>query len=70
MLSYYAEITGQIEQKSKLRDPLQVSILSGIMLCDELYKEKIKNAQSSQQGEADNQEAERIAADLIKKIGK
>lgn len=68
LLSYYAEMTGQIEQKSKLRDPLQVSILSGIMLCDELYKEKIKNAQSSQQGEADNQEAERIAADLIKKI--
>ncbi|MCR5606323.1 MAG: cell division protein ZapA [Treponema sp.] len=68
LLSYYAEMTGQIEQKSKLKDPLQVSILSGIMLCDELYKEKSKNAQSTQQGDVEIQEAERIAADLIKKI--
>lgn len=44
LLSYYAQITNSIKTSSGASDPLKVSILAGIALVDELYKEKEKNA--------------------------
>lgn len=44
LLSYYRDITAAVEKSSKLSNPLEISILSGITLVDELYKEKRKNA--------------------------
>lgn len=43
LLSYYKQILKQVESGSQLRDNLKTSVLAGIMLCDELYKEKLKN---------------------------
>lgn len=38
--SYYQRITNDIRDKNKIENNLRIAILSGIMLCDELYKEK------------------------------
>ncbi len=43
LLKYYTQIIDQINKNGRLT-PQQVSILAGIMLCDELYKEKSKRA--------------------------
>lgn len=40
LLGYYKQITDDVEKIDSVKSPLQVAILSGIMLCDELYKEK------------------------------
>lgn len=40
LLGYYKQITDDVEKIDSIKSPLQVAILSGIMLCDELYKEK------------------------------
>ena len=42
LLGYYERITKDVGRIDSVKTPLQVSILSGIMLCDELYKEKTK----------------------------
>ena len=42
LLVYYKKIVGQIQKSGSLINPLHVSALAGIMLCDELYKEKSK----------------------------
>ena len=42
LLDYYKRIAEQIEESGSLQNSLQVSILTGITLCDELYKEKSK----------------------------
>ena len=69
LLSYYKEITSSIQGTSALKDPLQVSILAGITLVDELIKEKQKNISYSDSEDARNkQEAERITLDMIEKI--
>ena len=71
LLGYYKKISDQIEKTGGLKDPLQISVLSGIMLCDELYKEKSKNAQFTQkltQSDPDDGEAERLTIEMIKKI--
>ena len=43
LLSYYKQMLIQVETGTLLNDNLKISILAGIMLCDELYKEKCKN---------------------------
>jgi cell division protein ZapA (FtsZ GTPase activity inhibitor) len=71
LLSYYTRIAEEIEKSSNLKDSAQIAILSGIMICDELYKEKSKNIQNSKSN-ANNAEldaeAERLTIEMIKKI--
>ena len=44
LLDYYRQITKTVQQNGILKDSLQVSILAGITLIDELYKEKENKA--------------------------
>ena len=69
LLSYYKKVSDDIEKNSGLKNPLQTAILSGIMLCDELFKERKRNSTSSNANEADN-EAERLTLEMIQKIDK
>ena len=71
LLNYYSKIAEQIEESGSLKNPLQASILAGITLCDELYKEKSKNQQISQHittAPEDDDETERLTIEMIKKI--
>lgn len=78
LLGYYRQITDQIAANGSL-EPRQVAILAGIMICDELYKEKSKKAveknieQKKQQKRAKEQEErdekiEAMTAEMIKKL--
>lgn len=67
LLSYFNQISNQIEATTELKDPLKIAILSGIMICDELYKEKKKNAENIDKKE-DLFEAERLTLQMIEKI--
>ncbi len=79
LLGYYKKIIERIQNNGALKNPLQVSSLAGIMLCDELYKEKSK-AQLSKADSSDSQgllhdseeseEAERLTKIMIEKIDK
>ena len=72
ILGYYKRIVNQLEKSNTLQSPLQISILSGIMIADELYKEqgrKIKLENSIKKNNADEQ-ADKITKELIKKIDK
>ena len=42
LLGYYKRITEDVNKIDSIKNPLQTAILSGIMICDELYKEKEK----------------------------
>lgn len=71
LLDYYKRIAEQIENSGSLQNSLQVAILTGITLCDELYKEKSKKQQIAQQLTMDDDsEAERLTIEMIKKIDK
>lgn len=74
LLGYYKQITDNVKQIDSVKSPLQIAILSGIMLCDELYKEKenkitSKNGQSQINTE-EQKELERRTNEMIKKIEK
>lgn len=67
--SYYKEITSTIKKSTNLQDPMKISILAGITLVDELYKEKQKNfILSSNLDNSELREAEIITQNLIEKI--
>ena len=78
LFGYYKKITDEVSQISSIKTPLQIAILSGMMICDELYKEK-QNKVALENGAAasdsDNQadffvaeEIEQRTLDMISKI--
>ncbi|MCR5290728.1 MAG: cell division protein ZapA [Treponema sp.] len=69
LLSYYSRIANHIESNGMLKDPLQISILAGIMICDELYNEKAQNAKTFKlKSDTNDAEAERLTLEMIQKI--
>jgi len=79
LLWYYKKIIERIQRNGTLKNPVQISALAGIMLCDELYKEKSKsqlakneNAENSAEfsDPKEDEEAERLTKTMIEKIDK
>lgn len=79
LLGYYKKIAQQIKNSNSLQNDLQVASLAGIMLCDELYKEKSKISQISKGKIPDSsiivdkeksEEAERKANKMIAELDK
>lgn len=79
LLGYYSKIVDSmavpfLASGDSLQYPLQVAIMSGISICDELYKEKAKTAaseaQASQsQSAAENADkAQRMMLEMIDKL--
>lgn len=74
LLSYFNKITEQVKANTGLQDPLKCSILSGLMICDELYREKkafsevSKKAVASPVSTDELSEAERLTLSMISKI--
>lgn len=69
LLAYYKQVSEQIENSTGLTDPIKQAILTGIMLCDELYKEKKKNSETLGKPTNDDLfEAEKITLKMIEKI--
>lgn len=69
LLSYYKEITDSIHSSSGVCDPIKISILAGIALVDELYKEKKKSISLSHSLHSeDEMQMEQIALSMIEKI--
>lgn len=72
LLKYYKGITDTIEKKGTLSDPLQISIMAGLMMCDQVYqdkKTKVKIQNAYENNTADS-ELEKITQNLIDKIDK
>ncbi|MBQ9538040.1 MAG: cell division protein ZapA [Treponema sp.] len=71
LFSYYSDIIDTIKKTSKIKDNLEISIMAGITLVDELYKEKQKNASySNALNNTNDAEANRLTAEMISKIDK
>ena len=78
LLGYYKRITDDVKNIDSIKSSLQVAILSGIMICDELYKEKqnkiaLENGVFVSQNPEDSQnsdEIQRITLEMIQKIDK
>ncbi|HNQ97060.1 MAG: cell division protein ZapA [Spirochaetales bacterium] len=56
----------QIETTSSITDPLKIAIIAGVLISDELYKEKQKNHREPTSLDLD--EAEKIALGMISRI--
>ena len=71
LLNYYRRIVSQVENESGLKDPLKTSIIAGIMICDELCKEKQKLQYTNQTiSRQDLDEAEKITLRMIDNLNK
>ena len=74
LLGYYKQITQDIEKIDSVKTPIQIAILSGIMLCDELYKEKQRKITMQNNGgqisTENDEEIELRTKQMIEKISK
>jgi len=76
LYGYYKRIIEDVQKIDSIKNPTQIAILSGIMLCDELYKEK-QNKVAMENGtyvpadnDFDKAELERKTLEMIAKIDK
>ncbi|MBO4533126.1 MAG: cell division protein ZapA [Treponema sp.] len=82
LLGYYSRIVEDVSKIDSIKTPLQTSILAGIMLCDEVYKEKSNvvamkkqgagaaNAQTAAVNDEESAELERRTIAMIDKINR
>ena len=71
LLGYYKRSTEEVKKTGGLTKPVEIAIMSGITLVDELYKEKSKNAKLLNGGDStDDEEAERLTLRMIDRIDK
>lgn len=78
LLGYFERISNQIKDSGILKDNTQIAIMSGIMLCDELYKEKQNKIQTqiangtftNFEVTPESEEIKRKAQEMIEKINK
>lgn len=66
VVEYYKRKVEETQKSVPLSDPLKIALLTGIILTDELLKERSKGGSGLSQGEAE--EAERITRTLIERI--
>lgn len=71
LLAYYSQVAKQIETTEITQDNIQTAILTGIMLCDELYKEKYRLHKIKKQVNTEAlAEAEKITLKMMGNIDK
>ncbi|MBS7260585.1 MAG: cell division protein ZapA [Treponema sp.] len=75
LLGYFTRISDQIKNSGMLHDNTQIAIMTGIMLCDELYKEKqrkinIENGYAPDYDAETEEEIQRRTQEMIDKINK
>ena len=76
LLGYYTQMVEDVSHISSIKTPLQTSILAGLMLCDEVYKEKtnlikMKDGQVlPPENNSDGEELERRTIAMIDKINR
>jgi len=66
VVAYYEEKVEETRRGVSLQDPLKIALLTGIVLADEVLKERGRHSGTLSAPEAD--EAERITRALIEKI--
>ncbi|MCR4790912.1 MAG: cell division protein ZapA [Treponemataceae bacterium] len=69
LMKHYKRIVNEVDSSAGIKDPLKVAIISGIMICDELVKEK-QMLQFTNQKINNNElnEAEKITLRMIENI--
>lgn len=66
VVDYYKRKVEETQKSVPLSDPLKIALLTGIIVTDELMKERSKGGLGLSKGEAE--EAERITKTLIERI--
>lgn len=64
--THFKKLIARVESSSNLQDPLKISIIAGILMADEFFKEKLKNSDKDTQ--IDLSEAEKLALKMISQI--
>ena len=66
---YYNNVCNEIQKNDGIQDQKQTAVLAGILIADELYKEKQKNLGSKDGGDPlADLEADRLTKSMIEKI--
>ena len=74
LLDYYEKIVNKVSQVDSAKNNLQISIVAGLLLCEELFKEKENKLKNLSKEELNvysyNTELEKRTSALIEKINK
>ena len=67
LISYLAEKVKEIEQSVVSKDPLRVSILAGMLIADELFKEREKHSRTAEESKVD-EAVSQLTSEIIQRL--
>ena len=70
LLKYYRNLTDSLEKKGGFKNPTQIAVMAGLMLCDQVYSDKKKRVeiQEAVENNALDSRIDEITERLISKI--
>ena len=70
LLKYYRNLTDSLEKKGVFKNPTQIAVMAGLMLCDQVYSDKKKRVeiQEAVENNALDSRIDEITKRLISKI--
>ena len=70
LLKYYRNLTDRLEKKGVFKNPTQIAVMAGLMLCDQVYSDKKKRVeiQEAVENNALDSRIDEITERLISKI--
>jgi cell division protein ZapA (FtsZ GTPase activity inhibitor) len=67
LVKYLENKTEEVERTISVKDPLRISILTGLMIADELFKEKQKDS-SPDYDSTDDAEMTKLTREMIERL--
>ena len=70
LFKYYRNLTDSLEKKGVFKNPTQIAVMAGLMLCDQVYSDKKKRVeiQEAVENNALDSRIDEITERLISKI--
>ena len=70
LLKYYRNLTDSLEKRGVFKNPTQIAVMAGLMLCDQVYSDKKKRVeiQEAVENNALDSRIDEITERLISKI--
>ncbi|MBD5399176.1 MAG: cell division protein ZapA [Treponema sp.] len=70
LLTYYKHEVNAIEKQGNLKDDIQIAIMAGISMCEEVYKDKMEKqkTQLAYKNDVTNSKSTKVVDELLKKL--
>jgi cell division protein ZapA (FtsZ GTPase activity inhibitor) len=68
LIEYINRKVNEVEKTVTIKDSLRISILTNLLITDELFKERLRKSDSVPSGDPDSEEVQRLTQQMIERL--